>query len=457
MQVAPRRALCHHYRTVGGEGVLTVQWSHGAGVPPLIDGRYRLLRRLGAGAMGVVYLAHDVFLDRPVAIKVIEPGKARDPVMIERLAKEARALAKVRHENVVQVYASGPVESSFYFAMEYVEGRSLEAAIDAGETVDVADSISLLRAIASGLGAVHDLKLVHRDIKPGNIVVELQTKRPVLIDFGLARRRSGANPRVSMIAGSPLYMAPEQAADAGGTKTTARADIYALACSAFELFTGRPVFEGDDVVEIIMAHANLSPPLLSSRRPDLRVLDASFSRALAKDPDDRHDSAIAFVDEMASAIERHAQLRKRDTLVGTSVASGSPRPNERVLVLARDDAMTREMARVASRSVRALSRNPAVEHAASASALVASLRGEPASLVLIDDEGSEVSIFDLARSLRETPGGAEVGILVVSREWLRLRPILGTLGVHDVLPKPVVVRMLASTVDRILAARPSPP
>ena len=125
----------------------------------MIDARYNIVKKLGAGAMGVVYLAEDVFLDRAVAIKVIDPVHGADPDTVARFKKEAQALAKIKHKNVVQVYSFGPHERSFYFAMEYIDGRSLEAAIDAGDTVDVASGIDVLRAVADGLGAVHALKL----------------------------------------------------------------------------------------------------------------------------------------------------------------------------------------------------------------------------------------------------------------------------------------------------------
>jgi serine/threonine-protein kinase len=423
------------------------------GAPSMIDGRYEIQKQLGAGSMGVVYLAHDVFLDRSVAIKVIDPVHARDPVTIERFKKEAQALAKIRHQNVVQVYAFGPVDSSFYFALEYVAGRSLQEAVDAGETVDVATSMATLRAIASGLGAVHERKLVHRDIKPSNIVLESETSRPVLIDFGLARRRSTSNPRVSITAGTPMYMAPEQAADPNGTNTTFKADIYALACTAFELFTGRPVFDGTDVFEILKGHLKSPPPKLSSLRPDLAALDAAFMRALAKLPEERHESATAFVDELAAALQRQEQKRRRDTLAPASSIRAASGPSERVLVLARDEGLTRQMARIATRSIRAVSREPVLEHVTSARDLIAAFQREPAAIVLVDDDSAEVHVIDVVRSLRESSGGSSTSILVVSREWQPLRAILGNLGVRDVLPKPLAMQMLAAAIDRIVARR----
>ncbi|MDB5219158.1 MAG: Serine/threonine protein kinase [Myxococcaceae bacterium] len=422
----------------------------------MIDGRYELVRQLGAGSMGVVHLANDVFLDRRVAIKVIDAGNASDPATVDRFKKEARALAKIRHQNVVQIYAFGPHESSFYFAMEFVEGRSLEAAIDAGDTVDVARGVDILRAIAGGLGAVHDLKLVHRDVKPSNIVIEWATGRPVLIDFGLARRRSASNPRFSITAGTPTYMAPEQATDPDGTKVTFRADIYALACTAYELFTGHAVFEGNDVFTILKGHLKSPPPLLSSHRPDLAPLDAAFTRALAKLPEERHDSATAFVEELSNALKKRDAQQRRDTLAPSASMQSGITPIERVLVLARDEALSRQLTKVTTRVVGSASRSAVVQHVTSASALVAAFQDDPAAIVLIDEESSELATPELVHTLRLSSGGPGASILVVSREWQALRPTLGALGVRDVLPKPLAVQMLAQAVERIVARRSLP-
>ena len=419
----------------------------------MIDARYNIVKKLGAGAMGVVYLAEDVFLDRAVAIKVIDPVHGADPDTVARFKKEAQALAKIKHKNVVQVYSFGPHERSFYFAMEYIDGRSLEAAIDAGDTVDVASGIDVLRAVADGLGAVHALKLVHRDVKPSNIVVEKHTGRPVLIDFGLARRRSASNPRLSIAAGTPMYMAPEQAADPNGTNVTYRADIYALACTAYELFTGGPVFDGKDIFEILLGHLKHVAPPLSSRRPDLAVLDPAFARALAKKPLERHESATAFVDELAEALRTRDKHNKSDTLPPASNMRPTPNGSERVLVLARDVGVVRQMTRVTNRALAASSRGAAVEHTASAFALIGALAKAPASIVLIDEESSELQVADLVRQLRELNGGAAASILVMSRNWQAVRSTLGIVGVRDVLPKPLVLQMLAAAVERIVARR----
>ena len=156
-----------------------------------VEGRYRIVERLAAGSMGVVFRAEDIWLDRPVAIKVVDQTFAADELAARSFQQEARSLAQIRHENVVHVYTFGRHEGSFYIAMEYVDGPTLDAIIEShaerGETVELGRALRILHAIGRGLSAVHDRKLVHRDVKPANVVIETDSGRPVLVDFGLAR------------------------------------------------------------------------------------------------------------------------------------------------------------------------------------------------------------------------------------------------------------------------------
>jgi len=432
-----------------------------------IDERYRVLKALGAGSMGVVYLAEDVFLGRPVAIKVIDPVHASHPASHERFVKEARALAQIRHQNVVQVYAFGPHQKSFYFAMEYVEGDNLEVSIDAGETVDVARAIEILRAVADGLDAVHARKLVHRDVKPSNIVIEKGTLRPVLIDFGLARRRSTSSPRVSIAAGTPSYMAPEQATDPEGTRVTFRADIYALACTGFEILTGRMLFDGKDIFEVMLHHMKTPAPKLSSRRPDLAPLDAAFERALSKEPTARHESAKAFVAELELALTEHEKTTRRDTIgppsERTAAATPSTRygtvptgPRERVLVLGRDEALIRQVSRASTRVLATVRRTAEIEHLPTAALLLDAFAREPSGIVIVDEDALEINATDLLRTLRELDRGWQASVLLMSRAFHEARVKLVPFGVRDVLPKPVAVQMLSAALERIVARRSAP-
>ncbi len=422
----------------------------------LIDGRYEVVRQLGSGSMGMVFLADDVFLGRRVAIKIIDPIHAADPVTTERFVKEARALAQIRHANVVQVYAFGPHELSFFFAMEYVAGRNLEEMIDAGETVDIGRSIEIGRAVADGLDAVHAQHLVHRDVKPSNIVIEEGTARPVLIDFGLARRKSVSNPRLSITAGTPSYMAPEQATDSDGSGVTKSADVYALAASMYEVLTGRPVFDGRDVFEILQGHLSRPPDPISSHRPDLACLDAAFMRALAKAPTARHDSASAFVAELEASLKR---ARRSDTLPprsSTRTLLSPDAPTERVIVLARDEGVVKQVGRVARKALANVGANAEVVPVASGMELLEVLGKAKAAIVLVDDEAIETFIGEVVHRVRMTAGGKTANLIVVSRGFSAIRAVVAPFGVRDVLPKPLVVQMLQSTFERVVARRSTP-
>lgn len=271
----------------------------------VVDGRYSLEKILGSGAMGVVYLARDLNLDRPLALKLIARELSQDPMTIARFRREAQALATIRHLHVVQVYAYGPHDGTYFFAMEFIDGHTLDHLLAEREHRLPLDQIAIiLRAVASGLGAVHAKGLVHRDVKPGNIVVEFSTGRPVLVDFGLAANVRPTDGRTSFVGGTPYYMAPEQirAGDEGADPPGPAADQYALACMAYELLTGHPVFESKNVSAILAGHLHRLPPLLSDSNPDFAPIDAPLQRALSKKPEERFESCEAFVAALEPAL-----------------------------------------------------------------------------------------------------------------------------------------------------------
>jgi serine/threonine-protein kinase len=403
-------------------------------LPDIIDGRYRVLARLGAGSMGIVLRAEDLFLQRPVAIKVVEPSP--DPGTLQRFVKEAQALAQVRHENVVQVYAFGPFQSSSYLAMELVAGPTLEALIDAhsraGETMPLPRAISILRAIGKGLEAVHARRLVHRDVKPANVIIENGTDRPVLIDFGLARRRSKSSPRISITGGTPSYMAPEQAKDPDGTRVTARTDLYAFACTAFELFTGRPVFEGTDIYTVLLAHMGQEPRRISSLRPELAAIDDVIVRALAKDPDDRYPSIDAMITALDAAFAR----------VGTPQPAGP-----RAIVLSAESSLARSIVRNATQSLRTHGHNIACDVAPSAAEAASLISSGRYDLFLVDEESAAGRLVELVRLTRERCPSAETVIL--SRDLPKTGRDLGDVRVRHMVPKPVNVHVLAAVLGRL--------
>jgi serine/threonine-protein kinase len=408
-----------------------------------VDGRYRILERLGSGSMGIVFRAEDIWLGRPVALKMVDAAFARDEAAAKYFQQEARSLAQIRHENVVHVYTFGKHQDAFYFAMEFVDGVTLDTIIDEhsgrGDTVELGRAVSILRSVARGLNAVHERKLVHRDVKPGNVVIEKDTGRPVLVDFGLARRAKVSSPRATTTAGTPSYMPPEQARDVDGTRTTPAADLYALACTAFELFTGRALFEGEDIYEVLLAHLNETPPAISSLRPELVGLNPIFARALAKEPELRHTSCVAFLAEVDDVIRDvvapRSSLRPRPSI-------RTPPPDAiRLFMLETDEGLARQITRTADRSLDV----PAIESFRDPADLVAAFERCPAEILILDEDGSNGSCVGVVQAIRALTRGDRAEIVVLSRSWEKGPTGLAALGARE-LPKPINMQVLGSVL-----------
>ncbi|HEX8106313.1 MAG TPA: protein kinase, partial [Kofleriaceae bacterium] len=269
-------------------------------------GHFRIDRPLGAGGMGEVYLATDLALDRPVAIKVLPPALARDPTRRDRLIREARAQARVSHPNVGHIYfigeEGGREAGRLYFAMEFVAGETVAERIARGP-VSIEDALAIIRSAALGLREAQRSGITHRDIKPSNLMIDSHGMVKVL-DFGLAAGEPGvlgAGPVAqTSLAGTPLYMAPEQAR---GEPVDFHADIYALGATLFHLVSGRPPFEADTLQALLTKHASAERPLLPRRagtpRTAVAAIDALIARMMAPAPADR----FASYDELIRAIE----------------------------------------------------------------------------------------------------------------------------------------------------------
>ena len=264
-------------------------------------GQYRLRHLIGAGGMGEVYLAEHQLLKRPCAIKVIRPNKAQDPRALARFEREVRATARLSHWNTVEIFDYGRTEDgTFYYVMEYLPGLSLADLVERFGPLPPERVIYLLRQTCEALSEAHSLGLIHRDIKPGNIFAAQRGgvfDVAKLLDFGLAKPMARmASPQLThdgTITGSPLYMSPEQALGEG--EPDARSDIYSLGAVAYFLLTGRPPFDNENPMRVMVAHAHddVTPP--SRFRPDIPAdLEQVVMRALVKNPDDRFPSAAAF-------------------------------------------------------------------------------------------------------------------------------------------------------------------
>jgi serine/threonine protein kinase/tetratricopeptide (TPR) repeat protein len=265
-----------------------------------LAGKYEIERRLGAGGMGSVFLGRDLTLDRPVAIKVINPDLGLSATARQRFLQEARLVARLNHVNITDVYAAGEVDGLLYFIMEYVPGESLRELLDRERCCAPERASAILRDLAMALSYAHKQGVIHRDIKPENILLHRDSGEAKLTDFGVARAFRSEDERMTgtgMVVGTPRYMSPEQAS--GEREIDGRSDIYSLGLIGYEMFAGEPAFTGTTPGSVIMKQITEPPPPLLDRAknvpPDTALV---IERALEKDPANRFQDA----GEMARAL-----------------------------------------------------------------------------------------------------------------------------------------------------------
>jgi serine/threonine-protein kinase len=285
-------------------------------------GQYEVQDLIGQGAMGVVYRAYHVQLERTGAVKVLQ-GIAPDTDSTARFRHEAQAIAQMRHPNIVNVFDFGEYEGTPYMIIEYVPGGSLASRMKQGP-METAAALRYLRGMAAGLDYAHSLGIVHRDVKPANVLLE-KDESPVIADFGLVKlmQSTSLKSMTGVTTGTPAYMSPEQVT---GSKVGPPADRYSLATIAYEMLTGSIPFDGEGLMEVLYAQVHRDPPLPSARNSSLNPqVDAVVMRGLAKDPAARWESCTAFVDALASALAGKTDPAAARTLVMTpAVASTVP-------------------------------------------------------------------------------------------------------------------------------------
>jgi hypothetical protein len=285
-------------------------------------GQYEVQDFIGQGAMGLVYRAYHAQLARTGAVKVMQ-AIAPDSDSIARFRREAQAIAQMRHPNILNVFDFGEHEGMPYMIVEYVPGGSLANRLNQGQ-VDQAAALKYLRGIAAGLDHAHSLGIIHRDVKPANVLLE-KDDTPVLADFGLAKllKSSSVKSMTGVTTGTPAYMSPEQVT---GGQVGPPADRYSLATIAYEMLTGSIPFDGEGLMEVLYAQVHREPPLPSARNSSLSPqVDAVVMRGLAKDPAARWESCTAFVDALAAALAGKTEPAVARTLVMTpAVASNMP-------------------------------------------------------------------------------------------------------------------------------------
>jgi serine/threonine-protein kinase len=264
----------------------------------MLGGRYRLTARIGEGSFAETYLATDSSLGRQVAVKVLREHYARDPRFVARFEQEARAAAAVSHTNVVDIFDYGRDGDTLFITMEWVDGTDLKQLIRDNAPLPVAEAVRLDRGILRGLGAIHRAGIVHRDVKPQNVLIS-KDGEPKLSDFGIARGSADTGlTDTGMAVGTAAYMAPEQAI---GRNVGPAADIYSAGVILFEMLTGQLPFPGDNPVQVMYRHVNDIAPRPRDLNPNISpAIEMVILRALAKDPEDRFHSA----EEMEAAFDR---------------------------------------------------------------------------------------------------------------------------------------------------------
>jgi eukaryotic-like serine/threonine-protein kinase len=266
----------------------------------LVDGRYQILHRLGSGGMADVYCARDTHLGRDVALKVLHRRFAQDHEFVERFRREAKSAAGLQHPNVVGVFDRGEHEGTYYIAMEHLPGRTLKEIVEQEAPLPQEHVIDLGIQILEAAGFAHRRGVIHRDLKPHNVIVD-EAGNAKVTDFGIARAGASEMTETGSIMGTAQYLSPEQAQ---GHSVTATSDIYSVGVMLYEMLAGRLPFEGDSAVSVALKHLSEPPPPLVHFRPDVdTALESVVMAALAKDPAQRWQSAEEFAAALSTVRE----------------------------------------------------------------------------------------------------------------------------------------------------------
>ena len=297
----------------------------------VLNGRYVVKKLLGAGGMGAVFLADDLTLERTVAIKVLPPDMSRDERVVARFQREAKTAAKLDHRHIIPIHRVESESGLHYFVMKYVTGRSLDSMLEGGEPLPIPFATRVLTEAAAALGHAHQRGVVHRDVKPANIMLDAD-EQVVLTDFGISKvgDLTAQLTQTGMIIGTPYYMAPEQAT---GREVDGRADQYSLAVLGFQLFTGKVPFTGDSAHTIIYRHVSEQAPHVSSLRGDVPpAVAAALARALRKQPEERFPTMEEFAAALRGDVVPTQPVSRAPTtraMNAATVRMALPKPTKR--------------------------------------------------------------------------------------------------------------------------------
>jgi serine/threonine-protein kinase len=393
---------------------------------------YRIEERIGRGGMGVVYRAQHMNLQRRAAIKIIAPEFADTKGFRSRFIREARIAAALQHPNIVTVYDAGQAGQTLYIAMQFIRGSDLSAILNEEGRLRPYRAIDVCRQVASALDAAHGMGLIHRDVKPGNVLIE--GRRAYLTDFGLTKRTGGSNSgqtQAGELVGTIHYVAPEQIE---GGNVDQRTDVYSLACLLFHCLTGHVPFERETDVAVIYAHLSEAPPKLTDVRPELPAgLDAVIAKGLDKSPERRFQSCSDLMSAARVVIDAAGPLA--DTVPGRGVPAGGDTPDVATAVgrqvpgsgdgaptvvpeserrarmlLAGLDQRTQAIVQVA------VGERCEVEHAAEGEDLLDAVRDRRPDLVVLDWNAPDLASRDVLDELRADPVARESKVLLVVRD-----------------------------------------
>lgn len=400
---------------------------------------YRIEGVVGRGGMGVVYRATHLHLDRIVALKVLGVELVDSPGFRERFLREARTAASISHPGMVTVYDAGDSDGQLYIAMQYVDGADLGALLREEGALEPRRVVSLLRQIAGALDVAHARGIVHRDVKPANVLID--SELCYLTDFGLTKNISSETMLTArgQFVGTVHYMAPEQVE---GAAVDARADVYGLGCVVFHALTCQPPFERESEVSVAMAHLKDAPPTLMSVRPDLPTgLDAVLATALAKRKQDRQASCGELIAELEAALHGAGRGADSDSAV---------EPAATLLVAAQEPA-TRALVRasVKGRGMRLL-------EAVDAASTVVIARREQPELALVDWGIAGGPAGDVRRELRDDPDTAGIRIVTMATRGQAEEGRVAVEGADDWIAKPFSPLQLVHKIRRVAGDRRGP-
>lgn len=267
-----------------------------------INDRYEIIRAIGEGGMANVYLAYDTILNRRVAVKILRGDLAEDEKFIRRFQREAIAASSLSHPNIVEIYDVGEDNGKYFIVMEYVEGKTLKQLIKKRGALTLAEVIDIMVQLTSAIAHAHDSYIIHRDIKPQNVII-LDDGRVKIMDFGIAAQlNSNDLTQTNSVMGTVYYLPPEQA---NGTTTTTKSDIYSLGILMYELVIGKVPFKGDSPVEVAIKQMKEPIPDIITSNPDIpQSIENIILRACAKNPKNRYESANEMRNDLETALDK---------------------------------------------------------------------------------------------------------------------------------------------------------